>query len=148
MIAFHGTLLEDSVRQRYMAGLSYDRRIAHNRLTRVCAIDYDTEMALVAEALLASGEPGDIAGVGRLVREIESNSAEFALIVADRFQRQGLRRKLLNELISVGREEKLCEIYAWIFPSNMAMQNLSRKLGFEVFLDSAEGLVRATISVT
>ena len=148
MVAFHGMLSEDSVRQRYLAGLSYDRRIAHDRLTRVCAIDYDTEMALVAEMLLESGEPGDIAGVGRLVREIDSNTAEFALIVADRFQRQELGRTLLNELISVGRAEKLSEIHAWISPLNVGMQNLSRKLGFDVSLDTAEGLVRARLSLT
>jgi acetyltransferase len=148
MVAFHGMLSEDSVRQRYLAGLSYDRRIAHDRLTRVCAIDYDTEMALVAETLLESGEPGIIAGVGRLVREIDSKTAEFALIVADRFQRQELGRKLLKELIRVGREEKLCEIHAWISPLNVGMQNLSRKLGFDVSLDTAEGLARATLSLT
>src|SRR5581483_4883023 len=49
LVRFHGALSEDSVYARYMAPLQLAQRIAHERLTRVCFIDYDREMALVAE---------------------------------------------------------------------------------------------------
>ena len=58
MVIFHGRLSEESVHMRYLAGVSYQQRIAHERLTHVCAIDYDLEMALVAESLEKDNETG------------------------------------------------------------------------------------------
>ena len=147
MVVFHGKLSEQSVHMRYLAGVSYQQRIAHERLTRVCAIDYDLEMAFVAERLEKDDRRGEIVGVGRLIRDMETNSGEFALIVSDNFQRRGLGAELLRRLIEVGREERLDTIQGWIAPSNVAMQNLSRKLGFDVRFNPAEELVEATFSV-
>ena len=56
MVAFHGTLSEDSVRMRYMQGMKLDQRTAHARLVRVCFNDYDREIALVVERKAATGE--------------------------------------------------------------------------------------------
>ena len=145
IVVFHGKLSEQSVHMRYLAGVSYQRRIAHERLTRVCAIDYDREMALVAERLEKDNRRGDIVGVGRLIRDIESNSGEFALLVADDFQGRGLGAELLRRIIEVGRDEKLRMIQGWIAPSNTAMTNLSRELGFDVRFNPAEELVEATL---
>ncbi len=49
LIAFHGTLSEESVRLRYLHPFKLDQRTAHERLIRTCFVDYDREMALVAE---------------------------------------------------------------------------------------------------
>ena len=49
MARFHATLSERSVYLRYFHMIPLDTRIAHERLTRICFIDYDREMALVAE---------------------------------------------------------------------------------------------------
>jgi acetyltransferase len=145
MVVFHKKLSEQSVHMRYLAGVSYQQRIAHERLTRVCAIDYDKEMALVAERLEQDDRRGDIVGVGRLIRDVEANSGEFALIVTDEFQGRGLGGELLRRLVEVGREEKLDTIQGWISPANAAMQNLSREVGFDVRFNPAEELVEATL---
>ena len=47
--AFHETLSEQSVYLRYFHLMKLSQRVAHERLTRICFIDYDREMALVAE---------------------------------------------------------------------------------------------------
>ena len=49
MARFHATLSERSVYLRYFHMLPLDARIDHKRLTRICFIDYDREMVLVAE---------------------------------------------------------------------------------------------------
>ena len=49
MVKFHETLSEQSVYHRYFSALKLSQRIAHERLTRICFIDYDREIALVAE---------------------------------------------------------------------------------------------------
>ena len=46
---FHETLSERSVSLRYFHAMKLSQRVAHERLTRICFIDYDREMALVAE---------------------------------------------------------------------------------------------------
>ena len=55
VVAFHKTLSEDSVRMRYMQAMKLDERTAHQRLLRICFIDYDREIALVAEREPAGG---------------------------------------------------------------------------------------------
>ena len=132
---------------RYLGSLSYQHRTAHERLSRACAIDYNLEMALVAE-LLEGDRHGEIIGVGRLVRDTEFNSGEFALVVADNFQRRGVGAELLSRLVHVAREEKLETIEGWIDPSNMAMQSVSRKLGFEIQFNQREELVHAALSLS
>ena len=49
MVRFHEKLSEDTVYLRYFQSLKLSQRIAHERLTRICFIDYDREMALVAD---------------------------------------------------------------------------------------------------
>ena len=148
MIVFHSKLSDRSVQMRYLGGVSYQQRTAHERLTRACAIDYDLEMALIAEVPDDGTARGDIIGVGRLVRDLETNSGEFALVVTDDFQRRGVGAELLQRLVHVAREEKLESINGWISPSNAAMQNLSRKLGFDVRFIQKEELVQATLSLS
>ena len=49
LVKFHGTLSERTVSLRYFHAMTLSARVAHERLTRICFIDYDREMALVAE---------------------------------------------------------------------------------------------------
>ena len=143
-MVFHQKLSDRSVHMRYLAGLSYQQRTAHERLTRVCAIDYDLEMALVAEVQDEGARCGEIVGVPPGSRH-RRQLGEFALTVTDDFQRRGVGAELLQRLIHVGREEKLERIEGWIAPSNVAMQNLSRKLGFDVRFNRFEELAQATL---
>ena len=63
MIKFHSELSERSVYLRWFQPLKLTQRTSHERLTRACFIDYDREMALVAERPNAAGEP-EILAVG------------------------------------------------------------------------------------
>jgi acetyltransferase len=147
MVVFHERLSEHSVHMRYLAGISRQQRIAHDRLTRVCAIDYEREMAIVAEVLDGHDGRGEIIGVGRLARAPDDNKVEFALVIRDDFQRRGVGAELLRRLIQVARDEKRENIEGWISPSNIGMQNLSRKLGFDVSFDREEELAHATLQL-
>ena len=57
MVAFHQALSERACYLRYFHPLKLSQRIAHERLTRICFIDYDREMALVAEHRTMPGLP-------------------------------------------------------------------------------------------
>ena len=49
VVRFHERLSEDSVYLRFFQALKLSRRVAHERLTRVCFVDFNREMALVAD---------------------------------------------------------------------------------------------------
>lgn len=129
---FHHTLSDRSVYLRYFTPLKLDQRVAHERLSRICFVDYDREMVLVVERGEPESRPAEILGVGRLVRLHESNTAEFALIVSDKWQRHGLGAQLLMLLVQIGRDEKLERIIATMLADNHEMQRLARKVGFKV----------------
>lgn len=147
MVQFHKTLSERSVYYRYFTPLRVEQRTAHERLARLCFIDYDRELALVAEHRDAPHAEPRILAVGRLSRLHGSDAGEFALIVSDRWQNQGLGAQLLKMLVQVGRDQGLRRIGAVILPDNHAMQRVCRKLGFEVRHLAAEGECRAELKL-
>lgn len=145
IVEFHSTLSERSVYLRYFRSFNLDRRIEHERLARICFIDYDREMVLVAEHLDEETGEEKIVGVGRLTRANIENEAEYAVMVSDDFQGQGLGTKLLDALIEIGRLEGVQKIVGYILAENRSMIAVSEKRGFTF---GREGeLVKATIVV-
>jgi len=148
MIKFHESLSERSVYMRYFQMLNLDRRTAHERLVRICFIDYDREMALVTEHWNPETGEREILGVGRLSRErVAPSEAEISVLVSDRFQRQGLGTILVERLLEIGRAEGLRRITAVILFDNRPVQRLFRKLGFHLRRDREEGVVEADLDL-
>jgi len=143
MVLFHQELSEESVYLRYAHMVNLKHRIAHERLTRICFIDYDREMLLVADRQDPETLEHRILGVARLSKLHGTNEAEFALIVSDSYQQRGLGTELLRRLLQIGREEKLNAIVGYILNSNYKMQSLCKKLGFELQPDRGEGMLKA-----
>jgi acetyltransferase len=144
MVDFHERLSQHSVYFRYFHMVSLSQRTAHVRLTRMCFIDYDRAMALVAEREDPKGGR-EFLGIGRLTRIHGTNNADAAVLVRDDFQRQGLGTELLQRLINIGRQEKIERIAADILVENRAMQLICQRLGFQLQYDPAEGTVKVEI---
>ena len=138
MVNFHATLSEESVYMRYFHYIQYNQRIAHERLIRLCFIDYDREMALVVERRHPETGETAILAIGRLSRLHQSMDAEFAILVSDAWQGHGFGAELLRRLVQIGRDEKLDRIVATILSDNVAMQRVSRKIGFKLTRDGPE----------
>ncbi len=146
LVKFHGTLSDRSVYLRYLHPMQFSTRVAHERLARICFIDYDREMALVAER--GSGDDREVLGVGRLSKLSGGNQeAEFAILVSDAFQGHGLGTELLKRLIEVGRTEGLERIVGYISPENDGMQRVARKLGFVLKRQIGDDLLDATLDL-
>ncbi len=135
LVKFHETLSEESVYYRYFTQLKLDQRVAHERLTRICFNDYDREIALVAERKDPNAGQAEIIGVGRLSKARGLNEAEFALVISDRWQRQGLGTEFLKRLVQIGRDEKLERITANILAENHGMQHVAKAVGFQLHRD-------------
>ena len=129
---------------RYLHQIALSTRIAHERLTRVCFIDYTREMALVAEQRHGDGRAAILA-VGRLMKIRGTTDGEFALVVVDADQGQGLGTELLRRLVQIGRDEGLSRIVAVIAPENREMQRVAGRVGFSVHYDHTNGLMNAEL---
>jgi acetyltransferase len=131
LVKFHQTLSEESVYFRYFHLMTLSHRIAHERLTRICFVDYDREMAFVVDHKDEAGHH-KILGAGRLSKSHSANEAEFAMIISDVHQKQGIGTQLLKQLMQVGRDEGLDCITAEILHENRAMQRVCEKVGFSL----------------
>lgn len=144
MVRFHQDLSDRTVYQRYLQALNLDERIAHERLVRICFNDYTRDLALVAEVHEAAGPA--IAGVARLAR-IGPEEAELAIVVADRYQGQGLGKVLMERLVAAGESEGLRRIVAETAQDNGAMQHLFRRLGFRLKRELDDPVVTALLEL-
>jgi acetyltransferase len=143
MVRFHQSLSDRSVYLRYFHCVSLDTRVTHERLARICSIDYERETALVAESI-----NGDIVAVGRLSRmpSIPAD-AEFALLVSDAWHEHGLGTELLRRLILLARREGIRRVFADILAENDGMLKICRQLGFALHYSIGDGVVKASIGL-
>ncbi len=144
---FHETLSDRSVYLRYFCTLSLSRRVAHERLLRICFGDYDREMALVAEQIDPATAERRILGVGRMNKLHARNEAEVAALVSDHYQHLGLGHELLRRIVQIARDEKLSQVSAEMLPDNLAMQTVFRHLGFHVRTDEDLTSIKATLEL-
>jgi acetyltransferase len=147
MVKFHELLSDETVYLRYFHMAKLDTRVAHERLVRKCFIDYDREMALVAELSAADSKVPLIIGVGRLSRRPLSEEAELAVVVADRWQHRGLGGELIARLVEIARAEKLKRIVAEFHSENSAIRHLAVHGGATVERTSDPMCFRITVSL-
>lgn len=144
MGAFNETLSPDSIYLRYFHPISAAQLTSHEQLARLCFIDYDREMNLVAERRNEDGT-STIIGLGQLTKLHGSREAEFAILISDEYQRQGVGTELLTRLVQFGRDEKLERIVAEILPENEGMKRVSARVGFKMHMNRDEGVIEAAL---
>ena len=113
-------------------------------LARLTQIDYDREMALVAE----EGD-GAIAGVARLVFDPEFETAECAIIVRSDIQRHGVGQALTTDLLAYARTRGARTVTGDILTGNAGTIELARRFGASCSLKTGEpDLTRATFTLS
>ena len=145
MVDFHHQLSDVSVYMRYFLPLKLDVRVSHQRLFTKCFIDYDREMALVAE--YSENGTRHLAAISRMIRTHSGNRAEVAFLVADKFQHRGLGTYLLQSAIAIARQEGIAVLEAATLSENFNMKDMFVKAGFR-FSAPEDGVVTATLLLT
>jgi acetyltransferase len=131
---------EESIRYRFFQLL---RDTPHEVRVRYCNIDYDREIAIVAE--LNEGKRR-ILGVGRLSIEPNGKSGELAFIIGDQWQGQGLGTKVVDYVLEIAKEMGVETVYAIMLPDNQRALNLTKKMGFKLgYLD--DGTVKGVLDL-
>ena len=126
---------QESIRSRFRGLVKHTHELA----TRYCFIDYDRELALVAE--VAGADRRRLAGVGRLVADPDHARAEYAVLVADPWQGQGLADVLTDHCLAIARDWGVQAVYAETTPDNPRMVAVLKKHGFEVERRFEENIV-------
>ena len=114
----------------YFRFFGYIPQVDHDFLTRFTHIDYDREMAIVAETLL-DGQRAIIAVV-RVVGDNWKGEAEYAIVVADAWQRQGLGSEMTDFIVRIARDRGFTRLYGTFLKANVAMEHLFRSKGFTI----------------
>lgn len=122
---FMRDLSKEAKQMRFMGSVN---ELSPEMLAQFTQIDYRREMALVA---MAEIEGRDVqVGVARYVINPDQKSCEFAVVVSDRIQHQGLGTKLMKGLFSAAQDHDLEVIEGTVLKKNEPMLRLMKELGF------------------
>ena len=136
--AFVRHLSAESRRQRFLGSMSELPTALLDRLTR---IDYCSHLALVAEFFPDGVET--VIAEARYALEPGDDGAEFAVAVADEWQRSGLATELLRRLWAHSVAAGIGRLNAVSLDTNECMIRFARKSGFTITrMAESPGLLR------
>ncbi len=128
------------LRFRYMF-----KATTHEMATRFCFIDYDRELAIVAE--IAEDNQRRLIGVGRLVADVDHNEAEYAILVSDPWQGVGLGTLLTDYCLEICKHWGIRRVVAEIAPENDRMIRMFAHRGFDIDRSNGRDVVIARKSL-
>ena len=139
---WHELLAGCSTQSRWFRFNYLFKQTTHEMASRYCFIDYDRELAIVAEV----EEEGQrkLIGVGRLVADVDHQTAEYAVIVVDRWQGRGLGGMLTDYCLELAKTWGVEQVVAEIAKDNSRMLAIFRNRGFEVRSPLEQDVAMAT----
>jgi RimJ/RimL family protein N-acetyltransferase len=115
---------ERSIELRFFGPM---KELSEEKARRFAEVDGRDRFALVA---LDPEDEGEIVGVVRYERERDTDGAEYAALVEDRFQGRGLGIGLTRRLIEAAQERGIERLHALVLRENGRMLRLLRSLEF------------------
>jgi acetyltransferase len=109
------------------------RELSHPLAARLSQIDYDREMALLAQ------QEGVPIGVARYAADSDRRCAEFAIAVRSDWKGRGVGYLLLTRLIGVARAAGIGELYGEVLHENRRMLDMCHTLDFTISSDPNDG---------
>ena len=120
----------------YFRFFGYVPRVSHDFLTRFTHIDYDREMAIVAE--IEKDGQKEMIGVVRIIADAWGESAEYAIVVADGWQGQDLGNNMMDYILEIARDKGISKVYASMLATNKRMIHMFEKRGFKITKEDYE----------
>jgi acetyltransferase len=142
MVDLFNTLSPTTVYFRFFSPL---KALPHHMLARFTQIDYDREVGLVA--LDDTGVSGKMLGVARVMLEANQRNAEFSVLVADDWQRQGIGADLLKRCLDIAKERSIERVWGMVLPENTGMLALGKRLGFARKRNPEENVIELSIDL-
>ena len=142
---FYQSVSEQSLRQEYLRTLHYDDLTAHERLIRICYIDYDREITLVTE-IKNEDKIRKILAIARFSKLKNSNDAAFSLLVKDTWQNMGIGKELVKNIIKIAKVEKIDHLLSHMFEDNQNMKKLCESLNFS-FIKLKNNIIQVSLKI-
>jgi acetyltransferase len=139
-LAAHMT--NEDLRLRYFTSV---RGLTHVVAARLSQLDYDREMALLAEC---DGTP---LGVAHFFSDPDKSRAEYAIAVRSDWKGRGVGYLLMTRLIDVAGQRGIGELVGQVLRENEPMLQMCRELGFAIAPEPADPalmLVRKPLAQT
>ena len=102
------------------------RGLTHAVAARLSQLDYDRELALLAES---DGKP---LGVAHFFADPDKQRAEYAIAVRSDWKGRGVGYLLMTRLIDIARRRGIGELVGEVLPENTPMLRMCRELGFTI----------------
>jgi len=112
---------------------------SHEVATRYCYIDYDREIAIVAE--IVENNQKKLIGVGRLIADPDHESVEYAILIIDAWQQKELGNIITDFCLEIASRWNLKKIVAQTTADNKPMIAVFKKRGFEVRINNQDSTV-------
>ena len=106
------------------------KNISHQELIRYTQIDYDREIAIIAE--VEENGRKKMAGVVRLIADQYNETAEYAIVIADPWQNLGLGNKFTDYISEIAKARGIQKIYANVLVTNHIMQHMFKTRGYKM----------------
>ncbi len=113
---------------KYFRFMQSIEELTPEMLVRFTQIDYSREMALIA--IVRDGGKEKEIGVARYIINPDGRSCEFAIVVSDERQKQGIGSALMKGLMEAARSQGMRSIEGEILADNHRMIELMESLGF------------------
>ncbi|MGH8761022.1 MAG: GNAT family N-acetyltransferase, partial [Burkholderiales bacterium] len=128
---------------RYFRFFNAVRDLSETALTRFTQVNYEREMALIA-VISENGRETEI-GVARYAINPDGTSCEFAIVVADAWQRKGIGSKLMHSLMDAAGSRGLETMEGWVLAGNTRMLALMDALGFTIDASAGDPSLRHVV---
>jgi RimJ/RimL family protein N-acetyltransferase len=135
-IAFINSLSE---RSRYFRLFTPLRFLPPHLIDQLMDVDYQRRMAFVAAVKRDGAE--EFVGIARYAQADQPDASEIGVTVTDAWQRCGIARLLMTQLMRFARWRGIGRLTGMVLPDNQAMLGLAASLGFEASYDSSQHLI-------
>ncbi|MDD2382299.1 MAG: GNAT family N-acetyltransferase, partial [Mariniphaga sp.] len=139
---FLASCSKESIYHRFKKDINFE---SHDVATQFCFIDYDREIAIVAEV----EEEGNkkIVGVGRLISDPDKEKMNYTIIITDAWQHKELGLILTEYCMEIAKNRQIKLLSAETTRDNKPMISVFKKLDFQI-KNNDDNTVTATKELT
>ena len=123
-----GSCSKESIYHRFRYDFYFD---SHEVASQFCFIDYDREIAIVAEHEKEDGNK-ELIGVGRLIADPDVEIMEYAVLITDKWQKKELGLTLTSYCLEIAKARDIKKLAAETTRDNKPMISVFRKLNFKI----------------
>jgi acetyltransferase len=131
-----GSCSKEAIYQRFRYFFFWN---SHEVAVRYCFIDYDREIAIVAETVVEGQKK--LIGVGRIVADPDHETVEYAVLVPETWQNKKLGSLLTDHCMDIAEHWHLQKVVAQTSTDNQRMISVFKKHGFTVKTDLTSDVV-------